>query len=315
MFFCYNRISDIYSFKRKNDYFFKDPENWDQFLLAKEEDGIKIIRIQSKSIGVIEAKLHVYKEFKDVIDTKNILLQHVLENCTVISNVLAHKKISSFCNAIEVLKTSISSCNTVDILIKSSKLVFTEERLLCVCNNVVVENIEKYVESVKSSTQRRESKNATNKLKDCLEGKIIFEIINNLCSIFFDQMLNHLQSQIVSSKRASNFDTFSESRSENFRFLVDHALASLVTSASDMAYTSPHSSDEFTFDVNSKQWRDKITNELFHRIRKQEKHILFSIEVKTQELCAKTLTELETLYRGLRRSQCGIKLVNQRNCE
>lgn len=268
-------------------------------------------------IGVIEAKLHVYREFKDVINTTNILLQHVLENCTVISNLSAHKKISSFCNAIEGLKLSIDSCNIPEILTKSSKLDFIEERLLRVCNKVI-QKIGKDVESVKSSRQRREAKNDAEKLKDFLEGKIIFEIIDNLCSLIFDQMLNHLQSQTVSSKRASNFDIFNESRSENIRFLVDHAIVpimSLVTSASDMAYASTHSLDGFTFDVNSKQWIEIITNELFHRIKKQEKHILSSVEVKIKELCEKTLTQLETLKGELQRSQRGIKLVNQKNCK
>lgn len=88
-----------------------------------------------------------------------------------------------------------------------------------------------------------------------------------------------------------------------------------MSSASDMAYASPHSLDEFTFDVNSNQWREKIRNELFHRIRKQEKLILSSVEVKISELCEITSAELKAVYGGLRRYQCGIKLVDQKNCK
>lgn len=209
---------------------------------------------------------------------------------------------------------SISSCNIPEIVTKSSKLVFTQERLLRVCNKVVLENIE----SEKSLIQMLESEKATKKLKDCLEGKIIFEIKENLCSILFDQLFDIIQSQIESSKRDSNFDIFNESRSKNICFLVDNVLTQQcpsMSSASDMAYASPHSLDEFTFDVNSNQWREKIRNELFHRIRKQEKLILSSVEVKISELCEVTSAELKAVYGGLRRYQCGIKLVDQKNCK
>lgn len=312
-----NKISYIFNHVKLNT-IFKDPENWDKFLQAKEKDGIKVIRIQSRSIGVIKAKLQVYREFKDVIDTTNILLRHVLDNCSIISNLSAHKKISSFCNAIEALEWSISSCNIPDTLKKSSKLVFTQERLLCVCKDVIVKNIEKEVEFVKSSLQAHGSKESANKIKDCLEEKIIFEIVDNLCYSVFDELLNHIQSHLVSNKRGSNFDKFNESRSENIRFLVAHALApitSLVTSASKKAYASSHSSDESTFDVNSKLWREKITNELFLRIQKQEKHIISRVRVNFQGLREKTLEELKILCRELQKAQSGIQLVDQRNCK
>lgn len=312
-----NKISYIFNHVKLNT-IFKDPENWDKFLQAKEEDGIKVIRIQSRSIGVIKAKLQVYREFKDVIDTTNILLRHVLDNCSIIPNLSAHKKISSFCNAIEALERSISLCNIPDTLKKSPKLVFTQERLLCVCKDVIVKNIEKEVEFVKSSLQAHGSKESAKKIKDCLEEKIIFEIVDNLCYSIFDELFNHIQSHLVSNKRGSNFDKFNESRSENIRFLVAHALApitSLVTSASYKAYASSHSSDESTFDVTSKLWREKITNELFLRIQKREKHIISRVGVNFQGLCEKTLEELKILRRELRKAQSGIQLVDQRNCK
>lgn len=312
-----NKISYIFNHVKLNT-IFKDPENWDKFLQAKEEDGIKVIRIQSRSIGVIKAKLQVYREFKDVIDTTNILLRHVLDNCSIIPNLSAHKKISSFCNAIEALERSISLCNIPDTLKKSPKLVFTQERLLCVCKDVIVKNIEKEVEFVKSSLQAHGSKESAKKIKDCLEEKIIFEIVDNLCYSIFDELFNHIQSHLVSNKRGSNFDKFNESRSENIRFLVAHALApitSLVTSASNKAYASSHSSDESTFDVTSKLWREKITNELFLRIQKREKHIISRVGVNFQGLCEKTLEELKILRRELRKAQSGIQLVDQRNCK
>lgn len=109
---------------------------------------------------------------------------------------------------------SISSCNIPEIVTKSSKLVFTQERLLRVCNKVVLENIE----SEKSLIQMLESEKATKKLKDCLEGKIIFEIKENLCSILFDQLFDIIQSQIESSKRDSNFDILTNHEVKIFVF-------------------------------------------------------------------------------------------------
>lgn len=75
-------------------------------------------------IGVIEVKLYVYREFKNVIEIKNILLYYVLEKYIVLLNFSVYKKIMLFCNDIDVLKMSIFLCNILEIVIKLFKLVF-----------------------------------------------------------------------------------------------------------------------------------------------------------------------------------------------
>lgn len=62
-----------------------------------EGDCVKVILISSDSIPVVSAKLIAYKNFKRVINEKEIYLQHEYEDFDNVAKLIAYNIVSSFC--------------------------------------------------------------------------------------------------------------------------------------------------------------------------------------------------------------------------
>lgn len=84
--------------------------------------------IHSKSLRVIEAKLRVYREYKTVIDSGKIFLQHVYDDFEEISKLSAHSKMTWLCSVIKTLRNNLDCLNT--ILENDMDRVLTEENIL-----------------------------------------------------------------------------------------------------------------------------------------------------------------------------------------
>lgn len=82
-----------------------------------EDDLPKIILIRSKSISIVEAKLAVYKKYKNVIKKGNFFLQHVDDEFDEIAKFVANERLSSFCVFVE----SLINTFTIDLLTVFSK--------------------------------------------------------------------------------------------------------------------------------------------------------------------------------------------------
>lgn len=84
--------------------------------------------IHSKSLRVIEAKLRVYREYKTVIDSGKIFLQHVYDDFEEISKLSAHSKMTWLCSVVKTLRNNLNCLNT--ILERDMDRVLTEQNIL-----------------------------------------------------------------------------------------------------------------------------------------------------------------------------------------
>lgn len=291
---------------------------------------------------VIEAKLQVYKKFKNDINAKNIFLQHVLEDYDEIAKRSAHMKISSFCNIIDLLIKSLNLCKLCTIITKAFNQVLTQNTFKNMCDNIFVEYIGEKTGTVDSSSHLCDSKNIAERIKGLLKGKIISMITDGLSSFICSEIANHfrLQFEIVQKVTVQRFDELPVS----IRYLIDSAVKTHFSkmsisgdespeyvelpeefldetdwtpsaSLSGIAYAFSHSLDDSTIDVNSRYWREEVANELFCRIRKRSKHIIFSIRSTIGEIFETTKTELQLVYERLCKCQSGLQLVDQKGCK
>lgn len=110
---------------------FKNADDWERFLQANQKDQVKVILIHSKSVRVIEAKLKVYREYKSVIDAKNIFLQHVYDDFEKVVKLSVHNKLTWLCGVVKPLRNNLNYLNM--ILKNDTDSVFAENNLLELC--------------------------------------------------------------------------------------------------------------------------------------------------------------------------------------
>lgn len=87
--------------------------------------------IHSKSVRVIEAKLKVYREYKTVIDSGKIYLQHVYDDFEEISKLSEHNKMTWLGSVVKILRNNLDCLNS--ILVKDTDRILTEENILKPC--------------------------------------------------------------------------------------------------------------------------------------------------------------------------------------
>lgn len=114
--------------KLRYSFIFKDSDDWKRFLQDNRENQVRVILIHSKSLRVIEAKLEVYREYKTVIDSGKIFLQHVYDDYEEISKLSAHSKMTWLCSVVQTLRNHLDCLNT--ILEGDMGRVLTEENIL-----------------------------------------------------------------------------------------------------------------------------------------------------------------------------------------
>lgn len=71
----------------------------------------RIILIKSKFLPVVDAKLIVYKTYKQVIDKRKIILQHEYEDFDDVAKFIAYQTLSSYCTFVE----SVINAFTMDL--------------------------------------------------------------------------------------------------------------------------------------------------------------------------------------------------------
>lgn len=111
----------------------------DFFNLNEDELNVtRVILIRSESIPIVEAKLVVYRTYKNFINKKRVFLHYALENNDELAKFIAYELLSSFCVFVESLINSL----TIELYrsmsehqIKSNKSL-TPETIAMLCYKV-----------------------------------------------------------------------------------------------------------------------------------------------------------------------------------
>lgn len=79
------------------------------FSILKKNNTPRVILIRSKCIPVVEAKLEVYRRYRNCINRGEIFLQHEYEDFDELAKFSAYKKLSSFCCYVELVVNTFTT--------------------------------------------------------------------------------------------------------------------------------------------------------------------------------------------------------------
>lgn len=118
------------------------------FFRWEEGNVEKLMLVLSDSLGVIDAKLRVYRKYKDDIDANGIFLLHGYENYDEIAKSIVFKKVSGFRNLVRDLIDVFSSESLKSIVSRAIEISFQIEHITSLCYGAVIEYGGKKVGSV-----------------------------------------------------------------------------------------------------------------------------------------------------------------------
>lgn len=141
---------------------------------------------------VIEAKLKVYREYKTVIDSSNIFLQHVYDDFDEIAKLSVHNKLTWLCNVVQTISKSVDLEHLKRILKKAVDSPFSEENISQLRSK---EFYYKFFNFLFSENPKRRA-GPLQEMIEYLESKINFEISQQVKSLIDRENLPPLKLDI-----------------------------------------------------------------------------------------------------------------------
>lgn len=207
--------------------------------------------IHSKSLRVIEAKLRVYREYKTLIDSGKIFLQHVYDDFEEISKLSAHRKITWLCSVLQTLRNNLDCLNT--ILERDMERILTEENILTPSQEAFVLSDFFYFPEIHKLGENKELILST--LKRTLEV---------LGSTIYSEISKHFESQIKMTKR-------------EFELRINRVLIHIFISNLSL-------SESKNMNVNSEEMRENVARDISRKKSDILKDVLSAIAATDEDL-------------------------------
>lgn len=285
--------------------FFKDHMEGNLFLNSIPLNATGVIRIHSRSIRVIDAKLHVYREFEKDIKT-NVLLQHELENHDQICRFSGMQKLKSLHQVLDSTMRSIPFGFSRRKLQNVADRVLSKEHIRNVCNNVNLSDGNIWIGSIHTSEYSCRSGFTVKRIKSILVGKTL----NEIATEFGDLISQDLSNQIKSNVQRTLKDVFSKVQDsvsgDIFGYMqvivrqllirIFDPLRKIIIEIWTFIVTFVYS-----VDVNSMEWRTEIADEIFNVVAKEKNSILNKALLQLELMCFTTRRDLQSICQQINR--------------
>lgn len=264
--------------------------------------------IDTESVGVVDAKLKVYKKYKRAIDTGDVFLQHVCEDFDEMAKLMAYRKVSycfNFITGITRMLEAFTGQRLREVIERSVDvtLAIVNVRDICYRENVdpagTVES-KPYVCRLTSSI----AKIKRDLVKQTLEG-IAKSLGKHITDELIQQMKNVVQSELSKELGEIRFDI----SNDVFR-RMERSIITMVIEFFDSLHGWVRSIAQllitifYPVDVNSAGWREQVAKEIHEKTLEKKQSISDFAFKEVEDICKKTvqdLTEITKILSSFRR--------------
>lgn len=259
--------------------------------------------IDTESVGVVDAKLKVYKKYKRAIDTGDVFLQHVCEDFDEMAKLMAYRKVSycfNFITGITRMLEAFTGQRLREVIERSVgvTLAIVNVRDICYRENVdpagTVES-KPYVCRLTSSI----AKIKRDLVKQTLEG-IAKSLGKHITDELIQQMKNVVQSELSKELGEIRFDI----SNDVFR-RMERSIITMVIEFFDSLHGWVRSIAQllitifYPVDVNSAGWREQVANEIHEKTLEKKQSISDFAFKEVEDICKKTVQDLTEITKTL----------------
>lgn len=259
--------------------------------------------IDTESVGVVDAKLKVYKKYKRAIDTGDVFLQHVCEDFDEMAKLMAYRKVSycfNFITGITRMLEAFTGQRLREVIERSVDvtLAIVNVRDICYRENVdpagTVES-KPYVCRLTSSI----AKIKRDLVKQTLEG-IAKSLGKHITDELIQQMKNVVQSELSKELGEIRFDI----SNDVFR-RMERSIITMVIEFFDSLHGWVRSIAQllitifYPVDVNSAGWREQVAKEIHEKTLEKKQSISDFAFKEVEDICKKTVQDLTEITKTL----------------
>lgn len=279
-----------------------------EFFESKEENVEKIMLVVSESVGIIDAKLRVYRKYKDDIDSGGIFLLHAYENYDEIAKSIAFKKVSSFHNYVRDLINNFPTESLESVVSKAIDTSFTLEHITILCSEVHIEYKGEDIGTVDSGRHNCYSTATIQAIKYIIAEEALVKTAKSLGSRICKGVLKHIENAIqseLSHELRTTIDISDEIYAyieERFRIIIIGFLRNIPEWIIRLIENIVNFFVGFfrPVNVNSERWRGRVANEIFYEMIRKKQAITDHLLEQIKTMCLKTIQDLNIIDRKLK---------------
>lgn len=281
---------------------------------------IKVIWIYSKSVNVVDAKLTVLLKYESDLKENTIFIHHALENAENVINFCAYKQVKSLGTAVDSISNNVPINSLGTILEAAADKVLPKDTIRDLCYGIFLQDKGDNVGSTENASYHCRSLFTVRRLKEQLVNKILNKIANTLGSEICSGILKHIQTKIkIDLEQNCSYLEFEISNSY-FATITDSVgdvvvsffsqLLGIIFTVSTLVMTSV-----WSVDVNSREWRQKIADDIYYTINKKKVDIMRKIMPQVEQMCFQTEQELITVSKKIDAFKGRIGHTEQNTCK
>lgn len=251
-------------------------------------------------MGVIDAKLKVYRRYQHYIEGSDIILHHIYDELDELAKLSAYRRVSSYSKLLRSFVDVFPTEHINEKIANSVNELLTRERIRKICREVFIVYKTDQVGSVDSVPYYCYSTFTVQEIKKDLVNETLTRAGKLLGSKICQDILQYIE-ELVSEKLSEQFQNYSfempDTMPNIFLNVFVGAIVTFFKTLSGIAVTI------FTFfitiispvDVNSWDWRTKVADEIYANIDKNRMPLHRFAQNQVQNIRQKTVADLENI--------------------
>lgn len=296
--------------------FFQDPIEH-SFFDSMENSQPKVILIHSESMQVVDAKLQVYKTFKSSLEHTQIFLHHEYEDRDDIAKWSASQKIESLSASLKLTMDSFSRTHLASVIDNALDDSLTQDNIRDICCDVHIKTRNENVGSVKSASYTCHFTFTVQRLKQILVEETLKKTAKFLGTKICNGILEHIKI-VVQGKLTEDLRKLRLQISDEIQVHIERSIREIIFEiiAGVFIYIGVFfMTIIYPVDVNSREWRHKVADEVFKKIN--ENRIPLTTHILEEIICisSKTVDDFENILTQLTIHRTETFSIDQKQCK
>lgn len=297
-----------------------DAAKKDSFFRPSSGTLIKVIWIYSKSVHIIDAKLAVFQTYASYLNEETIYLHHRLDDAENVLKFSAYQQVKSIGTVVESISESVPIDSLEAILQAANDKVLSKDTIRELCYGIFLKDKSENVGTCENASYSCRSVFTVRRLKEQLVEKTLNKTAETLGSEICRGILKYIESRIQ-TKLEQNFSNLKFNISDELFATITVAVVAVVVSfffpllGIIIAVGTLVVTFVWSVDVNSREWRRKVADEIYETIAKNKNDILRKIRPQVEQMCRQTVQELTAVATTIHEFKCRIGHTEQKACK
>lgn len=276
-----------------------------------------VIVIHSKSMQVVDAKFKVYRTFEMYLEHEQIFLHHEYEDSDDIVRWIASQKIAKVSAYVQLTMDSFSKEHLVSVINFALYNSLTRQNIRNLCCDVYIKTKEEDVGSVGGRVYACHLTTTVRRLKQVLVEETLKKAAKFLGNKICDGILRHIEI-VVQGKLTEDLIKLRSRISEEIHARFEISITAIIFYILSSVVSVFFYIGVFVFtiiypiDVNSREWREKIADEIFEKIRDHKQDLTTHILEEMISIWSKTVDDLTSISIQLSRFKTEIFHMDQK---